>query len=356
MQLDLWSKGLPALSVDCVVAGVFDEYELASETRALDAAAAGRIKAIVARGDFAGRMGETLLLTEVPGVKAGRILLTGLGPARSFTRKAWRRAYAAAIAALARTRIKSAAIAIERPAARELDDYYFGRAIAEIAGSTLYRINDLKTGKSPPLPVLERLVAGPVRSSAAATARRGFAHGNAVAAAMTAQRDLANLPGNVCTPIYLADRARAMAKKYGALRVKVLDEAGIRREKMGCFLAVTQGSAQPPRFIVLDYRGAKQRSGAPVVLVGKGITFDTGGISLKDPAAHGRDEVRHEWRGCCPRRDHLRGRSDLAAARRRSRRQPARTCRAAAPSSPATSSRAPPDRRWRFSTPTPRAG
>jgi leucyl aminopeptidase len=294
MQFDLWSKGLATLDAECIVGGVFDEYELASETRALDAAAGGRIKTIVARGDFAGRVGETLLLTDVPGVKAARVLLVGLGTARSFTRKAWRRACGAAIAALARTRIRSAAIAIERPAARELDDYYFGRAIAEIAGSTLYRINDLKTGKSPPLPVLERIVAGPVRSAGAASARRGFAHGNAVAAAMKVQRDLANLPGNVCTPVYLAERARAMAKKFRALRVQILDEAGIRREKMGCFLAVTQGSAQPPRFIVLDYRGGKSER-APVVLVGKGITFDTGGISLKDPPAM--DEMKFDMSG-----------------------------------------------------------
>ena len=118
--------------------------------------------------------------------------------------------------------------------------------------------------------------------------------GSAVAAAMTVQRDLANLPANVCTPTYLADRARAMAKKYSAVRVQILDEAGIRREKMGCFLAVTQGSAEPPRFIVLDYRGGKSEK-APVVLVGKGITFDTGGISLKDPPAM--DEMKFDMSG-----------------------------------------------------------
>jgi leucyl aminopeptidase len=294
MQFDLWSKGLATLDVECVAVGVFDEYELASEARALDAAAGGRIKALVARGDFAGRTGETLLLTDVAGVKAGRVLLVGQGVARGFTRKAWRRACGSAITALARTRIKSAAIGLERPPARELDDYYFGRAVAEITGSVLYRINDSKTGKSAPTPLLERVVAGPVRAGGTAAARRGLAHGSALASAMTVQRDLANLPANVCTPEYLAERARDIAKKYRSVRVQILDEAAIRRQKMGCFLAVTQGSAQPPRFIVLDYRGGKSER-APVVLVGKGITFDTGGISLKDPPAM--DEMKFDMSG-----------------------------------------------------------
>lgn len=294
MQWDVWSKGLAQLAVDCVVVGVFDEPALASEARALDAAAGGRLKSLVARGDFSGRSGETLLLTEVTGVGAGRVLLVGLGPAKGYGRKAWRRACGTAVSALARTRIRSAAFGIDRPPARELDDYYFGRCLAELAGSTLYRINDLKSGKKPPTPPLERLFAGPVRSTGLRTARRGLEHGNAVALATGVQRDLGNLPPNVCTPEYLADQARAIAKKYPSVRAQVFDEAGIRRLKMGCFLAVTQGSAQPPRFIVLEHRGGKPDA-APVVLVGKGITFDTGGISIKPAAAM--DEMKFDMSG-----------------------------------------------------------
>jgi leucyl aminopeptidase len=107
-------------------------------------------------------------------------------------------------------------------------------------------------------------------------------------------RDLGNLPGNVCTPRYLADQARAIARAHASVRVRVLDESAIRRLKMGCLLAVSRGSAEPPRFIVLEHRGG--RPGAkPVVLVGKGVTFDTGGISLKDPAAM--DEMKYDMCG-----------------------------------------------------------
>ncbi|HUK02176.1 MAG TPA: leucyl aminopeptidase [Steroidobacteraceae bacterium] len=293
MQFEVWSKDPGALAADCVVVGVFDEPQLTAEARTLDAAAGGRLKTLIARGDFSGRAGETLLVTDLP-LKAGRVLLVGLGVRGSYGRKAWRRAYTVAMHALARTRISSAAFAIERPPTRELDDYYFGRAIAEIVGSALYRVNDLKTGKKPPAVLLNRVLAGPVRSAGAAAARRGLAHGQALAAGMVVQRDLANLPSNVCTPRYLGERARALGRAYPKVRVQVLDEAAIRRLKMGCLLAVTQGSAEPPRFIVLDYRGGRGAS-APVTLIGKGVTFDTGGISLKDPPTM--DEMKFDMTG-----------------------------------------------------------
>jgi len=299
MYFDVWSKGLAELAVECIAVGVFDEPELTPEARALDHSAGGRIAATVARGDFTGRSGETLLLTDVTGLAASRVLLVGLGPRKSFARKAWRRGCTSAVHALARTRIRTAALAIERPGAKELDDYYFARNLAELAASALYRVNDLKTGKKAPTPLLERIIAGPVRAAGVETARRGFAHGRAVGLAMSVQRDLANLPANICTPKYLAERARALAKQYRTVRVQVLDQAAIRREKMGCLLAVAQGSAQPPRFLVLDYRGGKTqpagKPAAPIVLIGKGITFDTGGISLKDPPAM--DEMKYDMSG-----------------------------------------------------------
>jgi leucyl aminopeptidase len=223
---------------------------------------------------------------------ASRVLLTGLGTKKQFQRKSWRKAWTAAAAALTRTRIGSCAVAIDRPEARQLDDYYLGRAVAEITGAALYRVNDLKTGKKPAPPALKKVLAGPVRKAAAA--QRGLLHGAAVAAAQSVQRDLANLPANVCTPTFLAEQARALGKRHDSLRVRVLDEPAIRREKMGCLLAVSQGSHQPPRFIVLEHQGTKKEQ-APIVLVGKGVTFDSGGISLKDPP--GMDEMKFDMSG-----------------------------------------------------------
>jgi leucyl aminopeptidase len=292
MEFGVWTKGLARLAVDCLVVGVFEETELGGEAKSVDAACGGRLQRLLARGDFTGRSGDTLLVTEVTELPARRVLLVGLGARAQLSRRTWRRAWGNALAALGRTRIASVALALDRPAARELDDYYFGRAVAEIAGAALYRINDLKTGKKPAAAALKKVLAGPVRKAEAAT--RGFRHGAAISTAAALQRDLANLPPNICTPIFLAEEARALARRYKALSAKVLDEPAIRREKMGCLLAVSQGSQQPPRFIVLEYQGAKAGQ-APVVLVGKGVTFDTGGISLKDPP--GMDEMKFDMSG-----------------------------------------------------------
>jgi leucyl aminopeptidase len=255
----------------------------------------GRVRALLTRGDFSGRAGETLLMTDLSGLSSPRLLLVGLGPKAQFNRRAWRRAMHSALVALSRTRVISAALALDRPGLRELDDYYFGRASAEITGASLYRINDLKTPRRPRPPPLARILVGPVESSGLAEVRRGLASGAALIESSALLRNLGNLPGNICTPRYLANQARELERQYRRrLRVRIFDEAGIRRLKMGCFLAVTRGSEQPPRFIVLEYRGGR-RGQAPVVLVGKGVTFDTGGISLKDPPAM--DEMKFDMCG-----------------------------------------------------------
>jgi len=292
MEFGVWTKGLATLAVDCLVLGVFEEAQLGAQGGSVDAASGGRLRKLLARGDFSGRAGETLLLADLPGISATHVLLTGMGPAKQLQRRSWRKAWSSAASALLRTRITSCAVALDRPEVKELDDYYLGRAVAELVGAALYRINDLKTARKPPPPVLKKILAGPVRRAAAA--ERGLAHGDAVAAAQGVQRDLANLPGNICTPSYLAEQARALAKRHASLRVRVLDEAAIRREKMGCLLAVAQGSHQPPRFIVLEHQAGK-KSAPPIVLVGKGVTFDSGGISLKDPP--GMDEMKFDMSG-----------------------------------------------------------
>ncbi|MCP5467482.1 MAG: leucyl aminopeptidase [Sinobacteraceae bacterium] len=295
MQFEVFSKPLTQLPVDCLIVGIHENGELGDEARQLDRACKGALGKMLAHGDFPGRTGETLLLPGLPGLKATRTLLVGQGPRGAVSRRDWRKAVRAAVTALARTQVRSAALALARPADRDLDDYHFGRAVAEITHAALYRVNDLKTGKKPKPAALARLQVGPAGTKGSGEAlRRGLAHGAAMGLGTRTMRDLANLPGNVCTPSYLAARARQIAAKYRSVSVRVLDEAAIRKEKMGCFLAVTQGSDEPPKFIVLEHKGTRAKR-APVVLVGKGITFDTGGISLKDPGAM--DEMKFDMSG-----------------------------------------------------------
>ncbi len=295
MRFEAFSRKAADQRCDCLVIGTFERGELGAEAAAVDRATRGRVRGLLSRGDFSGRAGETLLLTDLSGLASTRLLLVGLGSKAQFNRRAWRRGLQNAVTALARTRIASAAVALERPPGRELDDYYLGRSAAESVGASLYRINDLKSARRPRPSALARLLLGPVAAASLPDVRRGLAAGSAVAQSASLLRNLGNLPANVCTPRYLANQARELQRAYRRrLRVRTYDETGIRRLKMGCFLAVTRGSQEPPRFIVLEYRGAR-RTRAPLVLVGKGVTFDTGGISLKDPPAM--DEMKFDMCG-----------------------------------------------------------
>ena len=294
MQFSAYSGKVLEQRADCLVVGVYETRELGGEARAVDRAVGGRLKNLLSRGDFTGRAGESLLLTDWPGLRGSRLLLVGLGPSASYQRRAWKRALSTALGALARTRIRNVNLAIEPPSTEGLDDYTLARSVAEICGSVNYRINDLKSGKRTPPPALAGVKLGAFSPARLAEARRGLADGAAIAESAALLRNLGNLPGNVCTPRYLAAQAAQIGRTHRGLRVRAFNETQIRRLKMGCLLAVTRGSAEPPRFIVLEYRGGR-RGAAPVVLVGKGITFDSGGISIKDSNAM--DEMKFDMCG-----------------------------------------------------------
>jgi leucyl aminopeptidase len=301
MQFETWTKGVAELTADCVAVGVHEDGELTAEARTLDLRCREKVSRLLKRGDFTAKPGESWLLSDLDGIHAERVLLVGLGARNpnkdELTRKSWRRAVVTAVSAATRTRIATLALALPRPAAKLLSDERLGRAVAEITGHTLYRTNDLKSAKKPRPHALSRVVVLSTAKAAPAIAT-GFKQGSALAAGAALMRNLANLPGNVCTPSYLGRIAQDLAKSYKSLRVKVLGLPEIKKEKMGCFLAVTQGSEQPPRFLVIEHRHPRAQSvnqGAPVVLVGKGITFDTGGISLKDPPTM--DEMKFDMSG-----------------------------------------------------------
>jgi leucyl aminopeptidase len=297
MQFEIWTKALPELAIDCVAVGVHDDGDLTAEAKVLDLRCREKLSRLLKRGDFTAKPGETWLLTDLDGISAERVLLVGIGAKGDITRKTWRRAVTAAIGAATRTRMASLALALPRPGLKLLSDERLGRAVAELSGHALYRVNDLKSGKKPRAHALNRVVVT-ATAKAALAVKKGFAQGSALAGGAALMRNLANLPGNVCTPTYLGKTAEGLAKTHKSLRVKVLGLAEIKREKMGCFLAVTQGSVEPPRFIVMEHRHPRaqgKNNGAPVVLVGKGITFDTGGISLKDPPLM--DEMKFDMSG-----------------------------------------------------------
>jgi leucyl aminopeptidase len=278
----------------CAVVGVYEDGDLGIAASRIDKQLDGLIGKLRTDGDFSGKLGEILLLPGLTGAAAARVLLIGLGTHSSFGRKQYRKALASAVQSLAKTGARDAAVYLALEVVADLDVQYRARAVAEIFSAQLYKIPDLKTTAKPKPPRLSSVSVAVADARGEKAAAEGLRIGAAVSSGLALSRDLANLPPNVCTPTYLGTRAQALAKDFPSIKTKVLDENGIKALKMGAFLAVTQGSDQPPRLIVCEYRGDK-KSTAPICLVGKGITFDSGGISLKDPPAM--DEMKFDMSG-----------------------------------------------------------
>jgi len=293
---------------ECAVVGLYESGELGVAARHLDQSLGGQIARLHGSGDFAAKLGDTLLLPQPGGVHQ-RVLLVGLGPRAQFARKAYRQALKAGATALLKTGARDAIIYLALEEGTGLDARYRARLAAESLSAQAYRVNDLKSQAKPKPPKLARVAIAIDSARALKAASDGVKAGAAIAHGVAFMRDLSNLPPNVCTPSYLGERAEALAEEFPRLKTRLYDEDGIRSLKMGAFLAVTQGSTQPPRLIVCEYAGAR-KSAPPVCIVGKGITFDSGGISLKDPP--GMDEMKFDMSGGATVLGVLRAAAELA--------------------------------------------
>ncbi len=254
----------------------------------LDRAAGGVIARAVTSGDFKGKRDETALLYPSGG-KAERLLLVGMGKPGDVTRTSVRRA--AAVAAKRARALGAKQLAVAVAARNGVSGKDLGQVVVEGAAQGAWAFTELKAAPEEPKADVEAvaIVCEPTEAKDVAAGQRV---GDAVAAGHRLTRYLQMQPGNVCTPSYLADRAKQLADAYG-FAVTVLDRAALTKEGMGALLAVAQGSAQEPRFIVLEYRGAGDS--APVALVGKGVTFDSGGISIKP--AQNMEEMKFDMSG-----------------------------------------------------------
>ena len=284
----------PGLSkTGCVVVGVFESRKLSAPAAALDRVAKGYLTQVVKSGDMDGRAGSVLMLREVPHTACERVLLAGLGPEKSFNEKAFRNALGTALRAVSATGAADAQIHLTALDAGASDITWRVTQAATLAIDAAYRFEQMKSKRENPPAALRRLTFTYAQASERTGALRGLAQGVALGHGVSLAKDLGNLPGNVCTPAYLAREARELGKRY-KMKVKVLERADMKKLGMGSLLSVARGSAEPPKLIVLEYNGGPRRQ-KPVVLVGKGVTFDTGGTSLK-PAAE-MDEMKFDMSG-----------------------------------------------------------
>ncbi len=277
----------------CVVVGVFESRKPSLPAELLDNAAHGYLSDLLRRGDMEGKAGSTLLLHKVPGTEAERILLVGLGKEREFRENEYRAAITTTVRTLNETGGFDGTIYLTELPVKKRDVAWRVRQAVLVAEETLYRFDQMKSKKDEVRRPLRKLTFCVERRTELAAAEQALAEAQAISVSMNFMKNLANLPGNICTPTYLADQARALASEHGLL-AEILDRAAMEKLGMHSLLAVAKGSHQPPQFIVVKYQGGKADE-KPIVLVGKGVTFDTGGISLK-PAPE-MDEMKYDMSG-----------------------------------------------------------
>ena len=279
--------------VDCVIVGVFERGKLGIGASDIDAASRGHLQALVKSGDVKSAPGRCVVLTGVPGVKAQRVAVVGLGKAAKFDAKVFRKAVAGAIHALDGSKTKSVLNTLTLEDVGGSSPYYLARYSAETLGDVLYRFTEMKSGRKKKPLSLSSYGHSIAKRGDAAKAKLGAEHGDGIAHGVRVAKDLGNLPANVCTPSYLARTAKKLATGNGRLTTQVLNESDMKRLGMGSLLSVTAGTVEPGKLIVMKYKGAG--SAAPIALVGKGVTFDTGGISLKPGPAM--DEMKFDMCG-----------------------------------------------------------
>jgi leucyl aminopeptidase len=277
----------------CVVAGVFESRKLTLPAELLDNASDGYISEIVRRGDMEGKAGTTLLLQKVPGTLCERVLLVGLGKEKDFREKEFCNAVRTAVKTLNETGAFDASIFLTELAVKKRSVAWRIRQTAMIALDATYKFDQFKSKKDEVRRPLRKLTLGVERRNELALSEEALNQGIAIAQGMALAKTLGNLPPNICHPSYLAEQAQAMAAEF-KLGCEILDAADMEKLGMHSLLSVARGAHQPPKLIVLSYKGAKA-SEKPIVLVGKGVTFDTGGISLK-PAAE-MDEMKYDMCG-----------------------------------------------------------
>ncbi|MCL6691540.1 leucyl aminopeptidase [Pseudomonas sp. R3.Fl] len=292
MEFLVKSVSPQTLKTATLVLAVGEGRKLGAVAQAVDAASGGAIAALLKRGDLAGKVGQTLLLQALPNLKAERVLLVGAGKERELSDRQYRKLVSSVLGSLKSLGGGDAVLALGDLAVKGRNAHGKARLLVETLADGLYVFDRFKSQKAD-APKLKKITLLADKADAP-TVEQGAKEAQAIANGMALTRDLGNLPPNLCHPSFLADEAKALTKAHKNLKVEVLDEKKLRELGMGAFLAVAQGSEQPPRLIVLQYNGGKKDE-APYALVGKGITFDTGGISLKPGL--GMDEMKFDMCG-----------------------------------------------------------
>ena len=283
----------------CVIVGIFDRRTPSALADVIDKASDGAIGSVMRRGDMDGKLGQTVVLHNVPGTLADRVMLVGLGRERSLDEASFRKVIAASVRALRATGAIDSVNYLTHVEIKNRDFQWNVQQAVLTTMSEFYRFDECRGEQARtelPSYKLERLTFDVPRRSDLPIGEAGLAEGLAIGAGMELAKNLGNLPGNLCTPTYLADAAKKLGTggERSPVKVKVLEEADMKKLGMGSLLCVSRGSREPAKLIVLEYLKGKKGE-KPIALVGKGLTFDAGGISIKPSASM--DEMKFDMCG-----------------------------------------------------------
>ena len=278
----------------CIVVGVFEPRRLTPVAEQLDKISDGYLSALLRRGDLEGKAGQMLLLHHVPNMLSERVLLVGCGKERELDERQYKQIIRKTIGTLNETGSMEAVCFLTELHVKGRDTYWKVRQAVEAADDSLYTFNQLKSNPGETRRPLRKLVFNVPTRKELGLGENAIAHGLAVAKGVKKCKDLGNLPPNICNPDYLAAQAIQLAEKYANIETKVIGEQEMAELGMNSYLAVGRGSHNESKMAIIEYKQG-ETSGKPIVLVGKGLTFDAGGISLKPGA--GMDEMKYDMGG-----------------------------------------------------------
>jgi leucyl aminopeptidase len=292
MDYSIETAHIETLPCDCIIIGIYQSQQLAVSGAVLSETMQKIISKIITRGDINGKVGETLMLNVIPDSAVERLLLVGLGENKPLSPKNFRKVLSSAINSLKKPFIKTISCGLAEVQVEGCTLQWTVRQIIEVFDDAAYQFTALKSDKETESKLQKTMIT--VSEIHYELAQKGLVQGLAIAEGVVFTKALSDLPGNVCTPTYMADQALGLSKENPALSVKILEESDMKELGMGSFLSVSRGSRQPAKLIAIDYQGGTLGS-KPVVLVGKGLTFDAGGISLKP--GPGMDEMKYDMCG-----------------------------------------------------------
>ncbi|MCH7742123.1 MAG: leucyl aminopeptidase [Proteobacteria bacterium] len=264
----------------CIVVGVYENNQLSDTATLLDKASKGHIRKILKRGDIQGKTNQTLLLHDVPNINSPRVLLVGLGSFDTADSQRFLSTMHTVIAKIKQISAKNTLCCLLETKADEKGLAWKVSRMIEQFEAGLYSYTEMKGKPSKSDHTNEVIDFQLTDKNDQREVSAAIAQASALTAGIAAAKDVANTPANVCTPTYLATVAKQLAKDYSSITTTILDEKDMQKLGMGAFLSVSQGSEEPAKLIVMKHKGAKPKD-KPHVIIGKGITFDSGGISLK---------------------------------------------------------------------------